>query len=488
VQRSPALEAVSTASLDALRKYADGNRATDVEGDLPKAIGLLKEAVAIDSTFAMAWRKLAVAYGNNGFDELQDSAIVHALRFRDRLTERERNNVVGYYYGSGPGRDRAKAAEAYEALVAAGNVDAGATNLANIYRNRGEYARAESLYRRRIAVGGAAFVTHANLIDLLVRQGKIGQADSALEAIVRQFPNVAGVKTLATSAMYLRGRIDSAKALFEAEFKSRNAGTRGYAYDGVAAIEGMRGRLAESNRLRLTQRAIDSARGVPVNPLGPVFDSSRSDVWYFQRFAAALARLDAGLARYPLRALPVNRRPYFNIANLYAMAGKPERARAMLAQYDAEQRDTSIRRSEINGRKGVESEILLAEGRPQDAIAAYRASTMLPDGPVNSCDACDDAGLGRLFDKAGMADSAIVYYEQFLASRFAGRLFVDAGWLGPTRKRLGELYEQRGDREKAAKVYSDFVEQWKNADAELQPQVTEVRRRLSRLADIEKKP
>ena len=48
-------------------------------------------------------------------------------------------------------------------------------------------------------------------------------------------------------------------------------------------------------------------------------------------------------------------------------------------------------------------------------------------------------------------------------------------------KRLGELYEACGDREKAQHYYSSFVELWKDCDQELKPQVAEVRRRLADL-------
>jgi DNA-binding SARP family transcriptional activator len=53
--------------------------------------------------------------------------------------------------------------------------------------------------------------------------------------------------------------------------------------------------------------------------------------------------------------------------------------------------------------------------------------------------------------------------------------------LAPAHKRLGELYEAKGDTKRAAAHYASFVELWKNADPDLQPKVTEVRARLERL-------
>jgi hypothetical protein len=49
------------------------------------------------------------------------------------------------------------------------------------------------------------------------------------------------------------------------------------------------------------------------------------------------------------------------------------------------------------------------------------------------------------------------------------------------------LYEQKNDGVKAAEYYRQFVELWKTADPDLQPKVVEVRKRLGRLRDAEKR-
>ena len=54
------------------------------------------------------------------------------------------------------------------------------------------------------------------------------------------------------------------------------------------------------------------------------------------------------------------------------------------------------------------------------------------------------------------------------------------------RERLGQIYEAKGNAEKAAENYRAFIELWKNADAELQPRVAEARRRLAKLNPVER--
>ncbi len=104
--------------------------------------------------------------------------------------------------------------------------------------------------------------------------------------------------------------------------------------------------------------------------------------------------------------------------------------------------------------------------------------------------------MGRAFDAAAQSDSAIAEYEAYIATPFWAKLFGgdgpaiqfgDAMVLAAIHKRLGELYETKGDRGKATSHYAAFIQLWKNADPELQPQLDEVRRRLARLGDTEAK-
>jgi len=66
---------------------------------------VLQEAIALDTGFAMAYRKLAVAIGNSstaptagaGSEEVR--AATNAFTRRDRLPDVERGLATAYYYG-----------------------------------------------------------------------------------------------------------------------------------------------------------------------------------------------------------------------------------------------------------------------------------------------------------------------------------------------------------------------------------------------------
>ena len=72
-------------------------------------------------------------------------------------------------------------------------------------------------------------------------------------------------------------------------------------------------------------------------------------------------------------------------------------------------------------------------------------------------------------------------HERYLNTPGLNRQFLDETWHARSYRRLGELYEARGDAAQAVEYYSKFVELWDNADAELQPMVEDVRGRITRL-------
>jgi len=183
--------------------------------------------------------------------------------------------------------------------------------------------------------------------------------------------------------------------------------------------------------------------------------------------------------------LPVDR-PYFSIATLYAEAGRTDKARQMLARFDAE--DPAAKAPNIGfQRAAVLGEIALAENKPQEAIRQFRLASIGEDGAPTGCDACNAFNLGRAFDAAGQPDTAIAQFSAYLAVPPARRLPIDYRALARVEKRLGELYDANHDRQNAIKHYAAFVEQWKTADADLQPGVNSVRKRLTELRGQEGK-
>jgi len=90
--------------------------------------------------------------------------------------------------------------------------------------------------------------------------------------------------------------------------------------------------------------------------------------------------------------------------------------------------------------------------------------------------------LGMAHDAAGQQDSVIAVYERFVGSPWMFRVGTDSYQLAIVYGRLGSLYEERGDTEKAIYYYGKLVDLWENADAELQPRVESARRAIVTLS------
>ena len=493
VHASPPLEEVTTSSLEALRKYVAGARANDFEGDFPKAIALLGQAVALDTTFAMAYRKLGIALSNYDMRDSADRAFERAYRYRDRLGERERYLATAAYFEN-PGRDRVQAAAAWEALLTRDSVDDIAmNNYADLLRSRREFARAESLYSRAIVSGRAGGFEYAGVVLTRILQGRFAATETALASGRSAFPQHTSVTALDPLVLYSRGRLDSAaQSLASMRARDRDAGNRAWATRWLADLNLVHGRIVESERLSADATAQDQARGVPPPPLGLQLDSVWIDVWFREQPTRAVEELDAALARVSMRSLNKFERPDLRAAALYALAGRPDRARSLLAQYDADMKDSVVLRDQQPARHNTLAEIAIAERRYRDAIAEFRLGDRRPDGPVNACGACLPAYLARAFDLAEMPDSAIAMYERYLATPRVLAFFptvrqLDPGFLAGAHKRLGELYEAKGDRQKAISHYLAFAELWKDADPPLAPKVSGVRQRVAHLRALDER-
>jgi tetratricopeptide (TPR) repeat protein len=335
------------------------------------------------------------------------------------------------------------------------------------FMTRRQFARADSLFRRSIAIDSNVVLAYGNLLRALVSEGKLDEADKINADMHRRFPNSPATINAETPILYARGMVDSlAATLRRTVATTSNAQTKANSLNLLAGLALTAGRLAESQRLRFESSAANRARGAAISPLIDAVDLAWVDAWFRAQPERAVQRLDSALAATPLKMLAVDTRGDFRIAGI---------------------RDTTVRRSFEPARHGALAEIAIAEHRARDAINEVRLSDQLPDGPADACGTCFYANLGRAFDLAEMPDSAIATFERSLSTPFWNRyqLRGDPTNLAGTYKRLGELYEAKGDKQKAASYYTKFVDLWKSADPELQPRVAEVRRKLARLGDAE---
>ncbi|HXV86772.1 MAG TPA: serine/threonine-protein kinase, partial [Gemmatimonadales bacterium] len=467
----------TTESLDALKAWTRATAAA-ARGDSEREVALLEEAIALDSNFADAYRRLAVALSNIGRDPARWRwAATRAFQLRDRLGTIGRQLVTGYYYG-GTDYDPPKAIAAYRAVVERAPLHgSAANNLALLYVQQRRWKDAEAVIRPLVDTG-STYWTHVNV--LLVAQHALH--DSAgirhtLTTLAQRAPDdpwlrlfraqVAGSWTnyrAADSAMADLARVAPSTGVW---------GVRQAVTSRALAL--VRGRLREAERAG--RRAMELNENTdPPAVARFALELAAQRLLLANDTAGARAIADSALANPGLRGANPENRPYLEQVQWHALAGQAASAERSYREYEASV-PAQARKVALDDEYAAQAAIARAAGRYDAAIAGYRKA-----GEWGPCQYCWLWELGQVFDQAGQPDSAVAVYERALLTPGRFRLGVESPWRGPALKRLGELYEQRGDRDRAVDYYGRFVELWKEADSELQPLVADVRERIARLS------
>ena len=473
------LEDVTTHSLDALRKYTQANRAADV-GEQVKAREILRDAIRLDSSFAMAWRKLAVLQGNLGDDfSGQAQSATRAYELRDRLPERERLLSTAFYYWV-VDYDSDKIIDAYRQVLDTWPDDNTASNnLAIELITRRRYAEAEAILDRAIANSPQVGVLYDNMNESLASQGKFAKADSLAKRWAEAQP--ASSQRLASTFRYTFARGDYDRALAYAD----SVGLRGdpnwqaRSHHQRAHVFRIRGQLLKADLEEQAEAEINHQSAGPTQAFLPVVDIARNDVKLRGKPEAGIKRLDSALAKYSMNEVDVLDRPYLILSDVYVEAGQLAKAERLVAEYEKGVPE-NIKNADFQ-RLYSRAMLELGKGRYAEALTGFREFRKKTGGEI--------VGLYEIaltFDKMGQTDSAVATYEASASPNQTGPSGRQYN-LALTYRRLGELYEGK-NKDKALEYYGKFIALWKDADPDLQPKVLEVKQRMAALAGETKQP
>ncbi|WP_309673117.1 protein kinase, partial [Gemmatimonas sp.] len=471
LKASPALPSVTTSSIEALVAYS---AATEYMRNGEQFLGSqqYEKALQIDSTFASAWSGLSTTLSNMGVRRAdRDRAVLRAFNLRSKLPPVERLKIESRYHSS-----RGEFTEemaAHKALLAIEPTNyAALNNLGRLMIGRGRYAEAEPLLRAAIASRPGAVAPWEMLYDAALARGDAALVDS-LRRTMSSVPSPRTPIVVANDRAVSAGEYTSvAKRLDSILATKPDIDIAGPVSSQRFRLQLMRGQLSAAER---DITGLLEAMAAKVDP-SALFEGeaniAEARIVALDDSVGArtrLAKLDAAIAR---SKTPLEDQKTLYRAFAHARAGNVAQARRLLASAEPLlPRDTTWR-------LWISGEIALAEGRPADAVRAFRRLV----GAEMFCVICGSGALARSYDVLGQRDSVVAIYERMLAShdpenRWGEDVFERARAL----KRLGELYEERGNVAQAVRRYRDFVELWKDADPTLQPVVQDVRERIARL-------
>ena len=487
--------ALTTSSVPALRAYLDGERHYR-RSEWDSAAAAFEEAIAQDSTFALAHYRMALTLGwNGGYGTERDrQATEAAARHASRLPERERALLAGYQLFSK--RDPA-AADTFLSIASTNPSDADAWYLLGEARFHSRSVRGWSpdelyapfdsvlaldpaltpaaIHPLQMALGSrdsarfwryaagapvGASADHAAAVNALGRMiwgGAVSPAESlaAARSTVGVFP--LGLAELWNPRVTPRGLVDG----FERSLsKNPNPGLvaqlpilRAFLYIGLGQVAQVD---AYTDSLRAT--APEMARNILGGPLL------------------------MGIAPPGWRELETTR----------FLAAPPENPFMLALQATARMQ----RGEPARARRMADSVIALPVDRVgdkwQDFFRALRGWSMLAAGDTAAGVREMRSGLRLLSDwnnfltgparlmlartLAGRPDTRPEAIE-LLRSGFDG----DIGLIGPVMLELGRAEELAGHRAQAAEAYGQFIRLWADADSFLQPKVEEARLGLRRV-------
>ncbi len=173
---------VMTKSIPALRAYDEGLQLVRA-GNNTQAVAKFEEATTQDSSFAMAFSKLAQTYAAVGYDDKAEQASRRAVELSDNLPAQDRLLIEATH--AGIMHDPTKAIAAYEQLakVNPDNTDAQFA-LAKLYEDSSDFAQAKKSLAKVLA-------SDPNNIEALLASGRVdiksGDSQSALEPLNKAY-------------------------------------------------------------------------------------------------------------------------------------------------------------------------------------------------------------------------------------------------------------------------------------------------------------
>lgn len=183
------LEKVTTPSLKALELYS---RAVvfAYHSDWEKARVLLEQAVAEDSTFAIAYNLLGFTYQWLGRLAKSRENFRRAARLSNRVSDREKYFILGSYYAFGLG-DYSKGRDYYEVLLQLYPDDYwGHENLSLIYLYSGDFQRAQEHKRARARLRPLQFTNYSDIGVEALFAGDVEKAHQYLTHALKLNPDI----------------------------------------------------------------------------------------------------------------------------------------------------------------------------------------------------------------------------------------------------------------------------------------------------------
>ena len=471
------LAAVTTGSLDALKRYTQGLRAWSA-GRYDDAVGHYKEAIEIDPDFASAYAALGSAYSTYVFRERELAAeyFEAALARLDRVGRKELNFIRSQYAGFlGHQSERIRFLELH--LSEYPDDISAHFNLGTCYRDLGQYEQCVAEYEEILRVAPRHAGAFINLATCLSVMDKTEPAIAAYQQAFKIQPEWEVTSNLNHEygvTLMRAGSFADAREVFEKRLARPEPSHRGHAHRSLGHLELHRGQFEPSVDHFRQAVTLHTAAGYPASAARDQIFEAYAEIARGRMEEAAVV---LSLAKETMPSDAGSLTFHVNIAMAYLAAGKVDAARSisddLLARSaeDGQLGENTVRRIHV-----LEGRVLFAAGDLDRAIEVLEKEARIATNPNPD-----------LFE--GLAE-AYRAEDRWPECEVALRRLIEVRWdsyegLVPwitSHFLLGEVSEQLGKPDEAVDSYQRFVDLWGESDADL-PQIELARNRLEILGD-----
>ena len=460
-----AMDPVTTVSLEALQAYAKGQDLA-LAGKSQEALKAFEGAVALDPSLGRAYVQMAVIYGNLKRDGPAKENFENALKYIDRMTEREKYRSLGSYYLI-VARNYDKAIENYENLVQRYPADnSGHANLGYAYQLMGNIDKAVSEGKKAIDIYPRNLLQRTNYAMYLMYAGDFSTSIKEANRVLEENPQFDYAILTVARATLAMGDLAGAHAAYRRLHDVSEFGAS-LASMGEADIAMYLGRYREAVGMLTAGIAADEKAGNSPDAAPKYVALAEAQLALGGRAAAETAAVKAtALSRQPGVLFPA--------ARVLIELGRKDEASKIAADLE-----NMLQRQTTAYARALDGELRLKDNRLASALEALRDSQKGYDSWFAHY------LLGKTYFDAGHFAEALPELEWcFRHKGLASDVFIaDSATLRyfpPVQYWLARAQQSLGAVDAARRNYQEFVGVRATADSP-DPLAADARERAGRL-------
>jgi serine/threonine protein kinase/Tfp pilus assembly protein PilF len=448
------VEKATTTSLEALKAYSLGWKAGFAKG-YAVALPFFERAAELDPKFAMAYHAMAVAYSNlNEIGRAAENAR-KAYDLREKVSERERFSIEGWYYTVATG-ELEKAAQTFELWKQTYPRDyIPYGNLGFIYASLGNWEKNLEESREAMRLEPDNATNYQNVGSVYMNLNRLDESEAVFKQADEHKLESESLVAARYQLAFLKGEAFKMAQLASAAMGK--PGTEDLLLANQADTDGWHGDL--KNAHEMTRRAMDSAEHNDAKETAAAYQA-----------AAALREVESGdreQARADARAalkLAPNRDVRTLVALALARAGDKAGVEKQATELDKTYPlDTIVQRYWL---PTIRAAGTLERNDPNRAIELLKDASAIELGQATSINVslCPVYIRGEAYLMLHDGNRAAAEFQKFIDHR---GVVVNFPWGALARLGLARAYALQGDTSKARAAYQDFFAIWKDADPDL---------------------